>query len=179
MNVIEAVVMPLKTDAMNRAEQYARAIVADVRKELAAAGNDMNICAPYPSSLNYGSRAEYAAKLSKYKLFCSLCQSRQGSRRMNEPDLCDVNSNYVAKFVKEAREDAAFQYEAFVAKLNRKIGAAVHATLVGNHIWAESFLTVELPNGEKQIWKTKHILNRSKLGKVFNQFPSRIVKAVN
>lgn len=173
--LIEVVVNPLKTDAMDRAEQYARVVIADVTKELATAGNDLEICAPYPSSMNI-TRGAFMAKESKYRLFRKLTTSRRSTRSMHEPNFADMNPKAEAEFVKEAREDAAFQYEAFVAKLNKKVGEVVHAKLEGNHVWGFSFLHVELPTGEKQIWKTQQILNQSKLGKVFNQFPTRKVK---
>lgn len=174
--LIAKVVAPLKNDAMDKAEQFARAIIADVAKQLKEAGNDLEKCAPYPSSLNYGSRGEYMAKLAKYTLFHKLCRSRASSRSMHDPNFADMDSNYKAKYIKEAREDAAFQYEAFIIKLDKKVGPVSAALLEGNHVWGYSFLTVRIPSDAVQIWKTQHILNVSKLGKVFNQFPTRQVK---
>lgn len=175
-NPITAAVLPLRADAMERAEQYARQIVAEVRAELKAANNDLEKCAPYPSGMN-SSRAAYMGQLAKYQLFHKLCQCRASSRAMHEPNFADVNSNYVAKFVKEAREDAAYQYDAFIAKLIKKIGPVQTAVLQGNHVWGHSFLTVVTETGDMQIWKTQTIVNVSKLGKIFNQFPTRKVKA--
>lgn len=48
-NPIADAVSPLKNDAMNRAEEYALAVVERVRKELEANGNDLEKVAPYPS----------------------------------------------------------------------------------------------------------------------------------
>lgn len=178
-NPIVAVVMPLREQAMERAEKEARKFVENVRAELKAANNDLEICAPYPQSSGpkalYGN--DFRAAVTKYKVFRSLCESRPSQyRSLHDPNYADVNSNYVAKFVKAAREDAAFQYDAFICKLIKKIGTVLHAELKGNHVWGFSFLTVELPSGEKQIWKTQQIVNCSKLGKLFNQFPTRKVK---
>jgi hypothetical protein len=141
-NVIEAAVNPMKAEAMNRAEKEARAIIARVAADLEKAGNDLQICAPYP-------------------------------------EFADMSAEKGEKFVQEARENAAFQYEAYVAKLNKKIGPAKSASLTGNHVWGYSFLTVVTESGETQIWKTQMIVNVSKLGKLFNQFPTRKVKAAN
>lgn len=176
LNPIEKVVLPLKNDAMNRAAEYAKDVVATVRKELAAAGNDLQKCAAYPSSLGL-TTFQYRSQVAKYMLFRNLTVRRDnGSRGMHDPEFASMSPNGIAKFVKETRENAAAQYDAYVAKLNKKIGTVIHAELKGNHVWGFSFLTVELPSGEKQIWKTQQIINQSKYEKVFNQFPTRKVK---
>lgn len=173
LNVIEAVVMPLKIDAMERAEKYAREAITEARKELSAADNDIHKVAPYPS----GASANFHGQLAKYRFFTAITKWRDNQRvGLNTPCFVDVDSNYVAKYVKEAREDAAFQYEAFVAKLNKKIGPAKTARLDGNHVWSHSFLHVVTESGDAQIWKTQTIMNQSKLGKIFPQFPTRKVK---
>lgn len=160
LNAIETAVNPLKQDAINRAEQYAREVIASVLEQLAAVGNDLNAAAPAPKAWTAptATAMQYKAAQRKRDMFKAL-RSVDGQ----------------AKFVKEAQENAAFQYEAFVAKLNAKIGPVVSATLEGNHVWSHSLLTVVLPTGEKQIWKTQTIINVSKYGKVFNQFPTRKV----
>ncbi len=166
-------VQPLKDKAISRAEQTARETAERVRKTLKEAGNDLHVCAPYPS----GSSFEYMVKLSTYNLFTRLCKWRKGSISHNEPCLADVDSNYVAKFVKDAKQDATIQYEAYVAKLVAKIGPVTAATLSDTQaIWFWSFLTVTTAAGQQQIWKTQCITNVSKLGKVFNQFPTQQVK---
>lgn len=175
MNVIEAAVNPLKADAMNRAEKVARETIARVAAKLVAAGNDLKIAAPYPNS-SLG-RNEYMAKYATYKLYRSLCTWRKSGIGMHEPEMADMDSEKEAKFIEEAREDAAFQYDAFVAKLNKKIGPAKVARLEGNHVWSSSRLHVTKDDGTKEIWKTQMIINVSKLGKLFNQFPTRKVKA--
>lgn len=92
------------------------------------------------------------------------------------PDFVDVTDERVARYVKTAREDAAAQYEAFVAKLTVKIGAVETATLAGRGVWSHSILTVTKSDGARENWKTQMILNVSGLGKVFNQWPTRKVK---
>lgn len=176
-NPVAAAVLPLRDFAMQRAEQYAREVVDRVRKELKDAGNDMNICAPYPKSFNMG-RLEYSVKVSKYQLFSSLCTQHPGnSYQFDAPRIVDVDSNRVAKFVKEARENAAAQYDLFIMKLIAKIGDVNTATLEGNHVWSYSFLYIQKPNQVAvEIWKTQQIMNVSKLGKVFAQWPTRKVK---
>jgi hypothetical protein len=82
----------------------------------------------------------------------------------------------VERFITRAKEDAAAQYDSYVQKLIGKIGEVTAASLDGDHVWGFSYLTVTLPNGKKEVWKTQMIVNISKLGKLFNQFPTRKMK---
>lgn len=174
MNPIETVVLPLKNDAMDRAEKEARAAIADARKELAAANNDIKAVAPYPG---FGAQGNYLAMLFKYKFFSAITTWRDGqSVGLHTPCFVDVDPNKVRKYIKETREHAAEHYDLFVEKLNKKIGTVQTAQLEGNHVWSYSFLRVVTSAGEKQTWKTQTIMNRSKLGKIFPQFPTRKVK---
>ena len=174
MNKIEAVILPLKEDAVNRATQEAQKLVDKVTADLLAAGNDFNVCAPYPKS-NRCSRPAYLQGMARVQLFRSICKSRQCTHSINEPWLADVNPEYVARFLEVARQDAAADYDAFVVKLVAKIGDVDEATLAGNHVWSFSILKVT-KDGVSENWKTQQIVNVSKLGKLFNQWPTRKVK---
>lgn len=171
---IATAVLPLKSEAVVRAEQEARAIVSRVTQKLIESGNDLKVAAPYPHGGM--SREEYMQVLSTYQLFSSLTTRRKSSCGMNEPILVDITPTKVERFVQEAKEDAAYNYDLFIAKLNMKIGACTSATLTGNHVWSQSILTATKNNGTKENWKTQMIVNCSKLGKLFNQFPTRKVK---
>lgn len=177
-NPVVRVVQPLIEDAKKRAREEAQKIVEKVTKELAEAGNDVQKCAPYPSSWN-ASRDAYAAGLRKYKMFSALTKWRESSYSPREPHWADVDAERVAKYIKDAEEAAALQYNQFIAKLVRKVGIVKKAKLEGNHIWGYSFLTVTTEAGEQVIWKTCQIVNVSKLGLLFNQWPTRKVKNKN
>jgi hypothetical protein len=177
MNLIEAAVAPLKIDAIARAEQIATAAVERVRKELEEAGFDLNVCAPYPSYRMHLSQWEQIKAETKYRQFRSLCQWRKNqSVRPGGPCYADVTPELAERYIENAKQNAAEQYDAFVKKLIFKIGDVTEATLEGNHVWSESYLTVVTVGGERQMWKTQMIVNTSKLGKLFNQFPTRKVK---
>ncbi len=173
---VENAVAPLKEDAQKRAEEYANGIIAHIEKELAAAGWDVQKAAPFPNSMKCN-RAEYVSQKAKHNLYRSVTSSRPGQYHltMTSPCLVDMDTTRVAKFIAEARENAAAQYTAFVAKLVKKIGEHATAELTGNHVWGYSILTVTTPAGVRK-WKTQTIINTSKLGKVFNQYPTRLVK---
>lgn len=174
MNAIEQAVEPLKQQAIDLAEQQAEKTIAIVSKELAAANNDLQICAPYPKAW---ATTNYHVAVAKYRTFRMLATTRKGSHYVNEPVLADMDSEKIAQFIKDAKEQAAESFNAYVAKLNAKIGPVQAARLSETQaLWSYSFLHVVLPSGETQIWKTQIICNVSKLGKVFNQFPTRKVK---
>lgn len=174
MNRIEQAVAPLKDAAIERAEIEAKKIVDKVNEQLTAANNDLQICAPYPRH-NGGNVVKYQSEYRKYQLFHSLCRCRQGSHRPNDPCYADIDPEYVTKFIENSRSDAALQYDAFIAKLIAKIGSVREATLTGDHVWSFSILTVTKEDGAKENWKTQMIVNVSKLGKLFNQWPTRKV----
>lgn len=175
-NPIETVVAPLKSDAMDRAEQFAREQVARIERELEANDWDREIVAPYPNSLRDG-REEYKKKEARYRMVRFFTKATGSAvRRIHAPDPCEMNAERVELFVKQAREAAAAQYEAFVAKLIHKVGDVTEASLSGNHVWGHSILTVTKPDGTVERWKTQTIVNVSKLGTVFNQWPTRKVK---
>jgi hypothetical protein len=170
VNHIEIAVAPLKADAIARAEVEANKIIAFVREELAKHEHNMDKAAPYPKS--YGSEKEYWVMKGKRELFYRLCDRRPESHNYNAPNLVDVSDKLVAKFIKDTQDDAALQYDMFVRKLVSKIGACDSAELSGNHVWGYSILDVK--KGDKEeAWKTQQIVNTSKLGKLFNQWPTR------
>jgi len=175
-NLIAVAVMPQKKKAQDRAEQFAKERVAFVKSELEKNGWDINAAAPRPRSMGMG-RVQYMAAAAKRYMFASVVKSRVSYLSMNAPDFVDMNKERIAKFIADARKSAAEEYDMFVMKLNGKIGAVKSAKLEGDHVWGFSFLTVQPKDkGRKEeIWKTQMILNVSKLGKAFNQFPTRKV----
>lgn len=178
MNKIEAAVAPLKDLAMDRAEQVARERIEAIRVELEAAGWDRQKAAPYPRSFN-NSREAYRKGQAKYYQFRAVTKSTDDriSRGLGDADPCEMWAEGCAKLIQDFRDSAAEQYEAYVAKLNLKIGEVVDAELEGKYVWNLSFLKVTKADGTKETWKTQTIINVSVLGKLFNQWPTRKVKA--
>lgn len=185
MNPIEKVVAPLKKDAIERARQEAVAEVEEVRKELAAAKGNINKAAPYPKSWGkgalYGIGYELARiKHNRYHALADRDPSRQPSatHKPGEPYFVLIDEERVTSYIDARKRWAGEDYDAFVAKLVRKIGEVKKAELIGNHVWSYSTLIVTMPDGEMQAWKTQQIVNHSKLGKPFNQWPTRRMKKV-
>jgi hypothetical protein len=128
------------------------------------------VVAPYPDS--HLSTYAYVAARYRYNLFSGITKWRKGSYSMREPHYADIDPTSCKRFVERRKREAAEQYELFVAKLIGKIGHVVKAELEGNHVWAESYLTVTKLDGTTECWKTQQITNVSKLGKYFNQWPT-------
>lgn len=179
-NPIEAAVAPLKADAILRAEKEAKAAIENVRANLEKCGWDMQIAAPFPFSRDtrWRSDAEIKSARSQHDFFSSLTEMRDGfsySGRIGAPCLVQMSEDRCNRFIEVSKFEAAAQYDAFVAKLVRKIGVCDSAELDGNHVWGWSILTVR-KGAEIERWKTQQIVNVSKLGKLFNQWPSRKIK---
>ncbi len=171
---IKAAVEPLRKDAMDSAEQWARKQVEGVRVALQAHAWDREAYAPYPKSNQ--SRADYDRALTRYQIVHRLTRGETTSRRPGSPDPCHIDSEAVAKFIVDNRDDASAQYERFVIKLVGKIGDCTSAILTGNHVWSSSRLVVTFADKANETWTTKQIENVSVLGKYFPQWPSRKVK---
>ncbi|AHZ60195.1 hypothetical protein HQ81_0151 [Dickeya phage phiDP23.1] len=153
-----------------------RLTVKNVMDDLAANGWDVEKCAPWPSStgVKFGD-PDYNRLKSKHTLYRSLTQAVNPSYIPGAPDIVKADPERQRLFIKKARRNAAHQYESFICKLEDKIGSHSAAELDGSHVWGYSILTVTTPEGTQR-WKTQTIINVSKLGKLFNQYPTRKVK---
>lgn len=174
---IGVAVLPVKADALLDAETRVRAKIQKVLEGLAAANWDAEAFAPYPNSMTMGRNGYLAAK-NKYSHVRAITKSAPGApaaRRMHSPDPRVINAEGIEATVKMNVDAVAVAYDAFVLKLVRKVGEHSAATLEGNHVWGHSVLTVTTPAGVER-WKTQMIVNVSKLGLLFNQWPSRKVK---
>lgn len=173
---VRLAVEPLLSAAEDAAATSATNIITKVMTDLESHGWDIRKAAPWPSEvgLKFGT-PEYNSAKSKNTLYHSLVQLMTPTYMPGEPEIVKPDEDRQRRFVAEARRDAAYQYEKFILKLEGKIGGHSAAVLEGNHIWGHSILTVTTPEGTER-WKTQMIVNVSKLGKLFNQFPSRKVK---
>jgi hypothetical protein len=79
--------------------------------------------------------------------------------------------------VGQVRAATAADFDAYVCKLNTKVGEHTAAALVfeTNYLWSNSTIDVSKLDGTVERWNTKTIVNCSVLGLVFNQWPTRKV----
>lgn len=175
--LIALAVEPMRQDAIDSAEKTARLVIDGVRNKLAAHDGDFNAAYPYP----HGSDRNY-----KYIIY-----TRNEARSLMIPDASRPHKSYIhnspyymvmddescSKYIKMQKQMASEQFDLYVAKLSGKVGTCDNAELTRAYrgVWGDSLLTVQ--KGEIiERWRTQHILNRSKLGLWFNQFPTRLLK---
>lgn len=173
-NPIAAAVAPLKQGAQDYAEQCARRQCDRMLATLEEAGWDMQIAYPFPNGRM--GRAEYTLAKEDHYLCSRITKSTLDfSRRHGAPDPRTINPEGLEQYVAEVRKEAALSFEAYVEKLVEKVGPVDAASVCGNALWNFSVLTVQ-KNGTTEQWKTQQIVNVSKLGRLFNQWPTRKMK---
>lgn len=170
---IAVAIEPLRALSVNSAERKARSIIADAHKELAAGGYDLKVVAPRPSR-KLMTTEEYERMTAKRILLASLTDRASSSGVDSE--VCVQSDSAEARFIEQAKAGASFEFDKYVVKMVEKIGSVVSAELdsrFSNNLWSYSILNVVTAGGEQQQWKTQQIVNVSKLGKLFNQWPTR------
>lgn len=172
-NLIETAVQPLKEIAAKRAEEAALKLISEIKEELKENNMDAKITAPYPKAFDYN----YDKLKVKYNTTRQVtADANRFSRRMNSPDIRKFDKEREGKFIETIVNQAVSSFESYVVKLNKKIGEVKSAKLGGDNLWSYSILTVETKDGEVQRWKTQMIINFSKHGRAFNQWPTRKIK---
>ena len=149
--------------------------------ELAVDGWDANKRYSYPSG-SMG-RERYFLQKFRYDL-CQLYTENAGNgfRGMHDPDIRNPRTDNATKIDRRAAKAAKDSLAGFVVKMTGKVDALRVETGVksisyqgGLDPWGHSHITVELTNGDRQLWRTQMIVNVSCLGKLFNQWPTRLV----
>lgn len=97
-----------------------------------------------------------------------------GTRRMGEPHIRRMTDAARARFLAEQGEAMKASFEAYVAKLTKKVGECDAVEYTGA-LWNRSQLKVR-KGDVTEVWMTRVIVNVSSLGKLFNQWPTRKVR---
>ena len=174
-NLIEEALKPMKVEAMRNAEVEARRTIARVHGLLEESCWNLDVVAPFPKSTM--DKASYRKALAKRSLFKSLTVAAQTSRSMTDPDFRKPSQELQHRFIVEAEQATAAEFDSFVTKLTAKIGECTSCQHSAGATWSFSILTITKPNGKVERWQTQQIINVSKLGKLFNQWPTRKLKA--
>lgn len=162
-----------KERAVQSARESAVKKIAQLRKDLETHGWDIRAAAPVPNS--HWDR-DYKAARARRAVYESITKSVDSSYNRNGPLIVEINQSAVDRFISNSEQSAALQYDMFICKMVSKVGDVTDAAIEGDHVWGHSILTVNLPNGEQQRWKTQQIVNYSVYGNPYLQWPSRIVK---
>lgn len=165
-DVVYKAVLPLKVLAMNKAEEHFRESVRQAAALILKHNGDLDKLVPIPEDIKYDSH-EYQALTMARGYYISITNNFAGRLSLSDTK--------VEEEVQKTRQAAGFQFDAFVAKLNAKINDVVLTAELSGDPWNYSTLVVETKNKGRQVWQTKIIVNVSKLGKLFNQWPTRQV----
>lgn len=197
--VISAALEPQRQGYIDFWVAKEREYIADVKRDLAGAGWDMNVLVadPYERGIDrhekehrhnqreyYGRPVAYdrerkQAVVDAYDAPFRAKESYEGYDH-NYGSRFDFRKEDPAReetLLKQAAEAAGANFDAFINKMTLKTGEGVTGAALSGRIWTSCELTVEKPAGI-EIWYTKMILNRSKLGTLYNQWPSRLVGGV-
>jgi len=152
-----------------RAEELSKSQFKTWMGMMSAAGWDLDVIAPRAKSTDR--TEDYRRKEHKRSFFQSITVSADGkdAHRKESPELRK-------RYIDNAKQDSHDAYMAWVHKMVEKIGKPVTKATMSGDPWAKSTITVTTNDGEQQVWNSQMILNRSKYGKLFNQFPSRKAK---
>ena len=182
----------LTANALQGVEEHIKALVVlqiskrldEMLAKLAACGMDAEAAFPYPRSTRI-SRNDYIRGVSDYH-FCIKYFAATDNRTWRgdaEPRPVALRTNSSELVEKEAAEYAKEATASFIHKIAGKMEAhAIKADLgevtgcqhTGD-LWAGSTVTYQTAKGEVH-WHTQTIINISVLGKLFNQFPTRLIK---
>lgn len=175
-NAIAQAVQPLKQASVDAAVARTIASHKTIIEKLSQHG--FNIDAAYPRPSTNMSRAAYHAAYELRSAVEAIVDFEKSTYRLNEPKIVKVNSEKILYELEQTALDAEASFDAYVTKLNNKVGTGIVYAQMGfvNNVWSNSNLIVKKNDGSREVWNTKCIINRSKLGRWFNQFPTRQVK---
>ena len=175
IQVIRQAVEPLKALAVERARAVAKEVVERSLYTLDAHGWDVNKAAPQPKSTLV--KADYLEEKERRNLLIRITEPVWASTSYKGDYLVKRSPENEQKYIEQAAKDAASAYDDFVSKLSKKVGDVTDASLkVSGDVWGQSVLTVTKPDGKVQHWKTQVVFNCSKYGKLFYQYPTRLIK---
>lgn len=150
--------------ARDRAEEYKNYHL----KKLEMADMNLDVAVPERPGEEY---REYKNRTAIYTALTD--PAWKGGKSPSDPDIRERNPKREEKWMQEQIEIAEANYDSFIKKMIQKIGEPVTDAKLEGSIWENATLTVTTVSGETQVWKTKIIINFSKFGKMFNQFPTR------
>jgi hypothetical protein len=152
----------------DRAAKYAGEQYDENVSALKKVGGELEKLAPRGKSND--TKSEYSSKTAKRQWFMRWTQAD------TKHEIFTGTVGLRKKFVDEAEKGAEESYMAWVRKMTDKIGKTVQDAKMTGSPWTGSTLHVVTHDGEEQTWNNQMIINQSKYGTLFNQFPSRQVK---
>jgi len=167
VKLIEAMSAP-RAEYRERCVTHIRELISITASKLAQFGNDLELAYPYPKS----NVARDAAR--------RMIDDRKVAEKYFSGPHTGTTAYIVAprentEEIVSATADAmvAQYFDGYIIKLSGKIGKPVATATHRGSIWQNGVLSIICEDGEKQVWHTQCIINRSYLGNLFNQWPTR------
>ena len=169
-----AVLNKHKAEYIEKAKEMAGQQYDQAMKQLAKHDWDIDKLAPAPNS-KLGRDAYKAAEANR-SFYMNLTDSGATTPSFRVSSIRKASPAKRASMIANAAEGAEASYLAWVTKMVDKIGKSVESAEMTGSPWTGSKLSVKSHDGESQTWHTQMIINQSKYGTLFNQFPSRRLK---
>ncbi|NNM65708.1 MAG: hypothetical protein HKL99_14085 [Burkholderiales bacterium] len=174
MSPIAKAVAPLRAAAIEHAVEMRRQWLDGF---IAANPPGTNLATKWPRPHGMMPKAQYMQARNAAAFVRALFATEQcgATRRPGEPEVVvGVNQIFIERDRERTAEAMAANFDAYVSKLERKVGPCDSADIDGRDPWRGSTLTVRKAD-KIETWKTTQILNVSSLGKLFNQWPTRLM----
>jgi hypothetical protein len=171
-NPIAAAVAPLRAASVAHAVER---MTAYIEGFVAANPVGTIFSERFPRPSGFVSRRAYMEQQAARRFAFSCLSVKADDHTMKSPErVVGRNETGIARLIEETAAAAAADFDAYVAKLSAKVGECDAASVVGA-LWEGSTLSVTKGATVEQ-WKTRQIINVSCLGKLFNQWPTRLAK---
>lgn len=183
-NLLDLVTLALLPTEQLLRNEYLKQLLARHDKlaaELKEDGMDAKKRFDYPEGTM--PRLRYVAQKARYDWITEWTTAVKASRSHYEPNLRVFKDGHVEKLEAQAAKMAKQALEGFCHKMAGKIDKAYMGGFIddvrysgGANPWVHSFITCSVGGKIVQQWKTKMIVNISCLGKLFNQWPTTLLK---
>ena len=175
---VATAVAPLEKAAVTMRKRWIAARIRMVRRALEACGGDLHeVVQAHEAIIGYSLPRESRREFARFAVDVTRPQaSRPVTYGRRDPLYVEICPDCVRRVLAKGEAEARAQYQAYVAKLDAKVGHCDTAELSGNAVWTFSVLTVHKGDTVER-WQTRMILNVSRRGLPFNQWPTRKLRA--
>lgn len=147
-----------------KAEKIDRFIDREIRKSMSPSERQLDV----ESKTNKHARANYG-------LLANLLADDRFELMREEAVRASKVEDATLESICERVAGVEASFLSFIAKLAGKVDRPIVSARMQGMIWTGCTITLECV-GEKQVWRTDQIINRSCLGTVFNQWPTRRIQ---
>jgi hypothetical protein len=178
VQILSKELAPYLTEMKKRYRDSGKQFVTTTEKNLKEHDWDLNKLVPRMKNI-YDRKAYIEYQRYKQKIQTITTPDKDKNPivlRFDGPYYLQMAPGKIEAFLKSMEKDAEESFDSYIAKLAQKIGQEIKSADVQGNLWNGSVLEVVTLANEVQRWKTQIIINRSKLGLLFNQYPTRLMK---